>query len=82
MVELVHPKFEYRMQVINRPDKRGGGLVLLAKATLKTKLFDSGQTRSFEYGVWGVKCKNDVISVTRIYRPPDSVHIWYQTPCS
>ena len=39
---------EYRTQVINRPDRRGGGLALIAKATLKTKLLDSGQTRSFE----------------------------------
>ena len=41
----------YKIQVINRPDRRGGDLPLIAKATLKTKLLDIGQTRSFEYGV-------------------------------
>ena len=60
--------------VINRPDRRGWSLGLLAKATLKTKLLDSGQTRSFEYGVWEVKCKNTVTMVTGIYHPPYSVH--------
>ena len=65
---------EYRIQVINRPERRGGGLALIAKAILKTTLLDSGQTRSFEYGVWEVKCKNAVTMVTGIYHPLYSVH--------
>ena len=65
---------EYRIQVINRPDRRGGGLALITNATLKTKLLDSGQTRAFEYGVWEVKCKNTVTMVTGIYQPLYSVH--------
>ena len=65
---------EYRIQVINRPDRRGGDLALIAKATLNTKLLGSGQTRSFEYRVWEIKCKNAVTIVTGIYNPPYSVH--------
>ena len=65
---------EYRIQVINRPDRREGDLVLISKATLKTKLLDSGQIRSFEYVVWEVKCKNAVTTVTQIYHPQYSVH--------
>ena len=65
---------EYRILVINRPDRRGNGLALIAKVTLKTKLLGSGQARSFEYEVWEVKCKNAVTMVTGIYHPPYSVH--------
>ena len=40
---------EYRIQVIKRPDRREGGLAQIDKAIVKTKLLNSGQTRSFEY---------------------------------
>ena len=65
---------EYRIQVINRPDRRGGVLALIAKATIKTKLLDRGQTRSFAYGVSEIKCKNAVTIVTGMYHPPYPVH--------
>ena len=65
---------KYRIQVINRPDRGGGGLAFISKATLKTKLLDTGQTRSFEYGVWEIKCKNAVTMVTGIYHTLYLVH--------
>ena len=71
-----------RIQVINRPDRRGGGLALIFKATLKTKLLEGGQTGSFEYGVWEVKCENAVIIATGIYHPPYIVHNPVTGPCS
>ena len=56
---------EYRIQVINRPDRREG-LALIAKAKLKTKLLDSGPNRYLEFGVWEVKFKNALTTVSGI----------------
>ena len=73
--ELLRPS--YRMLTANRKGKRGGGIALICKSTLKTKHIRVGTKRSFEYSIWSIQTTNQAICLVAIYRPPDLSLPWF-----
>ena len=73
--ELLRPS--YRMLTTNRKGKRGGGIALICKSTLKTKHIRAGTKRSFEYSIWSIQTTNQAICLVAIYRPPDLSLPWF-----
>lgn len=53
---------------VNRPSRRGGGVMLMAKNTLHCQLIESFSFVTLDYEVLSVKCNNNVYCV--LYRPP------------
>ena len=60
----------FRLQNINRPNKRGGGIALVAKRDLNAKLIQSDQLSAMEYGIWTLRVGNTDMTIIGIYRLP------------
>ena len=65
----------YKMAVANRESGlRGGGLALIHKDTLDSKLIDKGQLHTFEYAHWNVLGLKMTLSLLAVYHPPPSAN--------
>ena len=64
-----HP-FEYYN--LFRPDRRGGGILLLSRTEFKPKLVQESTLSSFEGATWKLIINNLPIHITRVYHPPPS----------
>ena len=53
-------------------DRSGGGVGVMYKSIMRTKLIDANQFRSFEFSEWNVTIQNQVINLVGVYRPPSS----------
>ena len=54
-----------------RKDKIGGGTGIVCKETMKPKLIKAGESSSFEYSEWQLKCgPSEILTVLVVYRPP------------
>ena len=62
----------YRISVVNRQQRRGGGIAFVHKELIPTKLIDSGGKSSFEFGLWKLNIKNTPMYIVGIYHPPPS----------
>ena len=51
---------------------KGGGLALIHKAQYPVKTISSGTKASFEYAVWELRIKCNIITIHGIYHPPYS----------
>ena len=61
-------------------DRSGGGVGVMYKSIMRTKLMDANQFRSFEFSEWNVTIQNQVIKLVGVYRPPYSTN--YPQPVS
>ena len=58
----------------NRPSgKKGGGLALIHKSTIKASTLKKGSKSTFEYATWELKFKNNILTLHGIYHPPPSL---------
>ena len=65
----------YKIAVANRESGlRGGGLALVHKDTLDSKLIDKGQLHTFEYAHWSVIGPKMALSLLAVYHPPPSAN--------
>jgi hypothetical protein len=55
-------------------DRSGGGVGVMYKSVMRTKLMDANQFRSFEFSEWNVMIQNQVIKLVGVYRPPSSTN--------
>ena len=65
----------YRMSISNRINRRGGGLALMHKTALPTKILGEGQMWSFQVAVWSMKIPGSNMTIIAVYLPP------YSTRC-
>ena len=63
-------KDTYRIQSAHCQNGRGGGLALIHRSTINTKLIAQGRTRSFEHATWQLTTKKNNMTITGIYHPP------------
>ena len=65
----------YKIAVANRESGlRGGGLALIQKDTLDSKLIEKGQLHTFEYAHWNVLGLRMTLSLLAVYHPPPSTN--------
>ena len=60
----------YKINNINRKDRKGGGLAIIYKNHLKVNIEKSGATQSFEYALWTLSTTSSRTSILAIYHPP------------
>ena len=65
-------RHHYTMDECHRKGRKGGGLALIAKQTLKVKREEHRITAELEYVKWKVTLPNSFLNILGIYRPPDS----------
>ena len=53
-------------------DRSGGGVGVMYKSIIGTKLIHANQCSSFEFSEWNVTIQNHVIKLVAVYRPPSS----------
>ena len=64
----------YEFRNFPRPsDRRAGGTGVMFKNSLNVNLSDGNEKQSFEFSEWSVRCRQQVINVVSLYRPPYSV---------
>ena len=56
--------------------RSGGGLGLMFKSMMRTKLVDASEYRSFESSEWNITFKSHVIKLVAVYRPPSSTALY------
>jgi hypothetical protein len=56
--------------------RSGGGLVLMFKSMMRTKLVDASEYRSFESSEWNITLQSHVIKLVAVYRPPSSTALY------
>jgi exonuclease III len=61
----------YSVANANRMAGKGGGLALITKS-VDVSLTVSANKKTFEYAIWTLKVKNDILNIFAIYRPPYS----------
>ena len=61
-------------------DRSCGGVGVMYKSIMRTKLMDANKFRSFEFSEWNVMIQNQVIKLVGVYRPPSSTN--YPQPVS
>ena len=59
----------YKINNINRKDRKGGGLAIIYKNHLKVNIEKSGATQSFEYALWTLSTSSRT-NILAIYHPP------------
>ena len=68
----------YKITLANRESGlRGGGLALIHKDTLDSKLIDKGQLHTFEYAHWNVLGHKMTLSLLAVSHPPPSSNYWH-----
>ena len=60
-------KVPYQMFTSNRTERKGGGVVLIAKSHLRVKQIGEGQLRSFQFCKWQVQVHHTSITLVSIY---------------
>ena len=60
---------EFQLFPSNRQGRQGGGIALVTKANIKTKLLDEGQLNTFQYAKWQLALKHTSITIIAIYHP-------------
>ena len=56
--------------------RSGGGLVLMFKSMMRTKLVDASEYRSFESSEWNITLQSHVIKLVAVYRPPSATALY------
>ena len=59
----------FQIQLVNRKDRREGGLALMSTTNIKIKLLENGEKSSFEYLAWKASTNNSSITLLAIYHP-------------
>ena len=62
-------KYGFKIQLVNKKDKRAGGLALISTTNIKIKLLENGEKSSFEYAVWKASTNNSLVTLLTIYHP-------------
>ena len=65
-------KVPFKISISNRKKCRGGGLALIHKASLQSKLLEEGSTRSFQFALWSTKVPGSNVTLVALYHPPYS----------
>ena len=60
---------QFQLFPSNRQGRRGGGIPLVTKTNIKTKLLDEGQLNTFQFAKWQLALKHTSIIVIGIYHP-------------
>ena len=63
----------YHIDTVNRNNRKGGGIAIVHKESIKVKVVCKGDKGSFEYGIWKASMKSVTVTVIAIYRPPRSI---------
>ena len=63
---------QFQLFPSNRQGQRGGGIALVTKTNITTKLLDEGQLNTFQFDKWQLALKHTSITVIAIYHPPPS----------
>ena len=63
-------KVPFKISISNRKNCRGGGLALIHKASLLSKLLEQGSTRSFQFALWSTKVPGSHVTLVTLYHPP------------
>ena len=59
----------YKIDNVNRPNRTGGGLAIIYRSSINTKLLKKGLKHSVEYALWECKTSGALINVLAIYHP-------------
>ena len=62
----------YRQDIVNRKNRRGGGLGLIYRETFKVCKCKSKKTQTFEHAIWSIKANDTMSTVLAVYHPPYS----------
>ena len=62
----------YKIDNVNRPNRTGGGLAIIYRSSIDTKLLKKGLTHNVEYALWECKTSGTLINMLAIYHPPYS----------
>ena len=63
-------KSGYRLDTVNRKNRRGGGIGLIYRETFKVCKCKSKKTQTFEYTIWSIKANDTMSTVLAVYHPP------------
>ena len=62
-----------RLYNINRKNRKGGGLALIAKSNYQVSECEAGATKSFQFATWKLNVRGTPVNITAIYHPPYSL---------
>ena len=60
----------YKINNMNRKDRKGGGLAITYENHLKVNIEKCGVTQSFEYALWTLSTTSSRTNILAIYQPP------------
>ena len=66
---------DYCLSSCPRTGHRGGGVALINRKNLESKLLSQGELSTFQFGKWQVLVKHTCLMIVAVYRPPDSSKI-------
>ena len=69
-------KNEYKLDTVNRKNRRGGGIGLIYQETIKVGKCKSKKTQTFEHTIWSIKANDTMSTVLAVYHPP----YWERAP--
>ena len=70
-------KGDYCLSLYPRTGHRGGGVALINRKNLESKLLSQGELSTFQFGKWQVLVKHTCLMIVAVYRPPDSLNIMF-----
>ena len=65
-------KDQFQLFPSYRQGCQGGGIALVTKTNITTKLLDEGQLNTFQFAKWQLTVNHISITVVAIYHPPPS----------
>ena len=70
-------KIDYCLSSCPRTGCRGGGVALINRKNLESKLLSQGELSTFQFGKWQALVKHMCLMIVAVYRPPDSLNIMF-----
>ena len=70
-------KGDYCLSSCPRMGCRGGGVALINRKNLESKLLSQGKLSTFQFGKWQVLVKHTCLMIVAVYRPPDLSNIMF-----
>ena len=70
-------KGDYCLSLCPRTGCRGGGVALINRKNLESKLLSQGELSTFQFGKWQVLVKHTCLMIVTVYRALDSLKIMF-----
>ena len=68
---------DYCLSSCPRTGCRGGGVALINRRNLESKLLSQSELSTLQFGKWQVLVKHTCLTIVVVYRPPDSLKIMF-----